>query len=68
MKGNNELNLEIELIKKDINDIKNNHLAHIEIDMKDVKIEVFRFKYAIWGALFIFILMTDKFTELLRLL
>ena len=68
MKGNNELNLEIELIKKDINDIKNNHLAHIETDMRDVKIEVFRFKYAIWGALVIFILMTDKFTELLRLL
>ena len=68
MKGNNELNLEIELIKKDISDIKNNHLAHIETDMRDVKIEVFRFKYAIWGALVIFVLMTDKFTELLRLL
>ena len=68
MKDNSELNLEIELIKKDISDIKNNHLAHIETDMRDVKIEVFRFKYAVWGALFIFILMTDKFTQLLRLL
>ena len=68
MKGNSELNLEIELIKKDISDIKNNHLVHIETDMRDVKTEVFRFKYAVWGALFIFILMTDKFTELLRLL
>ena len=68
MKDLNELNIEIELIKKDINDIKNNHLAHIETDMRDVKIEVFRFKYAIWGALVIFILMTDKFTQLLRLL
>ena len=64
----NELNIEIELIKKDINDIKNNHLQHIERDMRDVKIEVFRFKYVIWGALVIFILMTDKFTNLLRLL
>jgi|TARA_R110000737_G_scaffold138247_1_gene169200 hypothetical protein len=68
MKDLNELNIEIELIKKDIHDIKNNHLQHIERDMRDVKIEVFRFKYAIWGALVIFILMTDKFTQLLRLL
>lgn len=68
MKDLNELNTEIELIKKDIYDIKNNHLQHIERDMRDVKIEVFRFKYVIWGALVIFILMTDKFTNLLRLL
>tara|TARA_R110000851_G_scaffold241790_1_gene394364 strand:- start:133 stop:339 length:207 start_codon:yes stop_codon:yes gene_type:complete len=68
MKDLNELNIEIELIKKDIHDIKNNHLQHIERDMRDVKIEVFRFKYVIWGALVIFILMTDKFTQLLRLL
>tara|TARA_R110002012_G_scaffold104096_1_gene244346 strand:+ start:788 stop:994 length:207 start_codon:yes stop_codon:yes gene_type:complete len=68
MKDLNELNIEIELIKKDINDIKNNHLKHIERDMRDVKIEVFRFKYAVWGALVIFILMTDKFTELIKLL
>ena len=62
------INEVLELIKKDINDIKNNHLQHIERDMRDVKIEVFRFKYVVWGALVIFILMTDKFTELLRLL
>ena len=68
MKDLNELNIEIELIKKDINDIKNNHLQHIEKDMRDVKIEVFRFKYAIWGALLIFILATDNFKELIRLL
>ena len=68
MKDLNELNIEIELIKKDINDIKNNHLQHIERDVRDVKIEVFRFKYVIWGALVIFILMTEKFTELLKLL
>tara|TARA_R110002096_G_C14007988_1_gene668677 strand:- start:75 stop:281 length:207 start_codon:yes stop_codon:yes gene_type:complete len=68
VKDLNELNIEIELIKKDINDIKNNHLQHIERDMRDVKIEVFRFKYIVWGAMFIFILATDKFTEVLRLL
>ena len=68
MKDNNELNLEIELIKKDIYDIKTNHLQHIEKDMRDVKIEVFRFKYIAYGAIVIFILATDKFTNLLRLL
>ena len=68
MKDNNELNLEIELIKKDIYDIKNNHLTHIEKDMKDVKTEVFKFKYIAWTAIVIFILATDKFTDLLRLL
>tara|TARA_R110000782_G_scaffold361_1_gene980 strand:+ start:733 stop:939 length:207 start_codon:yes stop_codon:yes gene_type:complete len=68
MKDLNELNIEIELIKKDINDIKNNHLQHIERDMRDVKIEVFRFKYIVWGAMLLFILATDKFTEVLRLL
>jgi len=35
MKDLNELNTEIELIKKDIYDIKNNHLSHIEKDMRD---------------------------------
>jgi|TARA_R110000868_G_C10744720_1_gene752694 hypothetical protein len=68
MKDLNELNTEIELIKKDIYDIKNNHLQHIEKDMRDVKIEVFRFKYIAYGAIVIFVLATDKFTNLLRLL
>jgi hypothetical protein len=68
MKDLNELNTEIELIKKDISDIKTNHLQHIERDMKDVKIEVFRFKYIAWTAIVIFILATDKFTNLLRLI
>ena len=68
MKDLNELNFEIELIKKDINDIKINHLQHIEKDLKDVKVEVFRFKYIAWTAIVIFVLATDKFTELLRLL
>ena len=68
MKDLNEINTEIELIKKDIYDIKQNHLTHIEKDMGEVKIEVFRFKYIAWTAIVIFILATDKFTELLRLL
>jgi hypothetical protein len=68
MKDLNELNFEIELIKKDINDIKINHLQHIEKDLKDVKVEVFRFKYITWTVIVIFVLATDKFTDLLRLL
>ena len=68
MKDLNELNLEIELIKKDISIIKNNHLAHIERDMKYVKIVVFRFKYITYGAIVVFIMLSDKFHEILRLL
>ena len=68
MKDNNELNFEIELIKKDISDIKNNHLAHIEIDMRDVKVEVFRFKYITYGAIIVFVMLSDKFHEILRFL
>jgi hypothetical protein len=30
-------NTEIELIKKDIETIKNNHLAHIESDIREIK-------------------------------
>ena len=68
MKDNNELTLEVELIKKDIHDIKANHLAHIETDLRDVKREVFKFKYIIWTIITIFVLTTDKFTDILRLL
>jgi len=68
MKDLNELNTEIQLIKKDIADIKVNHLEHIEEDLKDVKIEVFRFKYIMYGAVVIFVLATDRFSDLLRLL
>tara|TARA_B100000029_G_scaffold493490_1_gene556083 strand:+ start:1025 stop:1231 length:207 start_codon:yes stop_codon:yes gene_type:complete len=68
MKDLNELNTEIEMIKRDISDIKNNHLTHIESDLKDVKVEVFRFKYIAYGAIVVFVLATDSFNELLRLL
>ena len=64
MKDNNELTLEVELIKKDVHDIKHNHLTHIEDDLRDVKREVFKFKYIAWTAIVIFVLATDKFTEI----
>jgi hypothetical protein len=70
-----DINTELELLKKDVNLIKTNHLAHIAADiddlkddMKEVKIEVFRFKYVAYGAIVVFVLMSDKFTEILRLL
>ena len=70
-----DINTELELLKKDVNLIKTNHLAHIasdiddlKDDMKDVKIEVFRFKYVAYGDIVVFVLMSDKFTEILRLL
>ena len=68
MKDNNELTLEVELIKKDVHHIKHNHLTHIEDDLRDVKREVFKFKYIAWTAIVIFVLATDKFTEILKLL
>ena len=68
MKNLNELNLEIEMIKKDIQIIKNNHLTHIEADMRDVKIEVFRFKYVVYGAIIVFALLSDKADKLFNLL
>ena len=68
MKDNNELTLEVELIKKDIYDIKSNHLTHIEKDLRDVKREVFKFKYIAWTAIVIFVLATDKCTEIIKLM
>jgi hypothetical protein len=70
-----DINTELQLLKQDVTLIKSNHLAHIakdiddlKDDMKDVKIEVFRFKYIAYGAIVVFVLMSDKFTEILRLL
>ena len=67
MKDNTELNLEIELIKKDISDIKNNQLQHIETDMRDVKIEIFRFKYIVYGAVIVFALLSDNIEKIINL-
>lgn len=68
MKDLNELNLEIEIIKKDIQIIKNNHLYHIEKDMRDVKVEVFRFKYIVYGAIIVLALLSDKADKIFHLL
>lgn len=70
-----DIKTEIALLKQAINIIKSNHLAHIakdiddlKDDMKDVKTEIFRFKYIAYGAIVVFVLMSDKFTDILRLL
>ena len=68
MKDLNELNIELELIKKDINDIKNNHLEHIETDMKDIKREIFRFKYIVYGMLIVFLIISDNIKEIFNLI
>ena len=55
-------------IYKDIQIIKNNHLYHIEKDMRDVKVEVFRFKYVVYGAIIVLALLSDKADKVFDLL
>jgi TATA-binding protein-associated factor Taf7 len=70
-----DIKTEIELLKKDIDFIKNNHLVHmakdidnLSVDMKDVKRAIFKAQYVMYGAIVVFVLMSDKFTEILKLL
>ena len=70
-----DINTEIELLKQDVHIIKTNHLAHIAADIDDLKVEVkeiktemFKFKYIAYGAIVVFVLMSDKFNDILRLL
>lgn len=69
------LKIEIELLKKEISLIKTNHLSHIEkdiddlkVDVKHIKSEVFKFKYVAYGAIVVFVLISDKFNDILRLI
>jgi len=55
MKDTNELNLEveriksnIELVKKDIEVIKNNHLYHIEQDIRELNKSLIEIKKVTW--------------------
>ena len=70
-----DINTELELLKQDVHIIKTNHLAHIAADIDDLKVEVkeiktemFKFKYIAYGAIVVFVLMSDKFNDILRLL
>ena len=66
---------EIELLKREVEIIKTNHLSHMAKDIddlmddvKDIKTEVFRFKYIAYGAIVVFVLISDKFSSILKLL
>ena len=70
-----DIKTEIELLKREIEIIKTNHLSHMAKDIddlmddvKDIKTEVFRFKYIAYGAIVVFVLVSDKFNDILRLL
>ena len=70
-----DLKTEIELLKKDIDLIKNNHLAHMQrdidvlkCDVRDVKRAIFKAQYVIYGAIVVLVLKSDKFNDILKLL
>ena len=70
-----DIKTEIELLKREVEIIKTNHFSHMAKDIddlmddvKDIKIEVFRFKYIAYGAIVVFVLVSDKFNDILRLL
>jgi|TARA_A100001391_G_C4968660_1_gene252041 hypothetical protein len=70
-----DIKTEIELLKREVEIIKTNHLSHMAKDIddlmddvKDIKTEVFRFKYIAYGAIVVFVLVSDKFNDILRLL
>ena len=70
-----DIKTEIELLKREVEIIKTNHLSHMAKDIddlmddvRDIKTEVFRFKYIAYGAIVVFVIMSDKFNDILRLL
>ena len=70
-----DIKTEIELLKREVEIIKTNHLSHMAKDIddlmddvKDIKTEVFRFKYIAYGAIVVFVFVSDKFNDILRLI
>ena len=70
-----DIKTEIELLKREVEIIKTNHLSHMAKDIddlmddvKDIKTEVFRFKYIAYGAIVVFVFVSDKFTEIFKIL
>ena len=64
-----DIKTEIELLKKEVEIIKTNHLTHIEkdiddlkVDVKHIKSEVFRFKYIAYGAIVVFVSQSRSFS------
>ena len=48
----NKLDKEVSLIQKDIEVIKTNHLAHIEKDVRNIKLVGYSVAVAVFGQLF----------------
>ena len=70
-----DIKTEIELLKREVEIIKTNHLSHMAKDIDDlmddvkvIKTVVFRFKYIAYGAIVVFVLVSDKFNDILRLI
>ena len=70
-----DIKTERELLKREVEIIKTTHLSHMAKDIddlmddvKDIKTEVFRFKYIAYGAIVVFVLVSDKFNDILRLI
>ena len=70
-----DIKTEIALLKQAINIIKTNHLSHmtqdidnLQEDMTEIKTEIFKFKYIAYGAIVVFVLMSEQFNDILRLL
>jgi|TARA_B100001093_G_scaffold437216_1_gene436034 hypothetical protein len=51
----NKLNLEVELIKKDISIIKNNHLTHIQADIRKINFVLWSVGFAVFANLIILV-------------
>ena len=43
-------------------------MRDVKVEVKEIKTEMFRFKYIAYGAIVVFVLMSDKFNDILRLL
>lgn len=77
-----DLKTELELVKQDVHIIKTNHLAHMAKDIDNLMLEVrsvnekvskiesdlSKFRHIAYGAIVVFVLMSDKFNDILRLL
>tara|TARA_R100000322_G_scaffold160260_1_gene121623 strand:+ start:698 stop:943 length:246 start_codon:yes stop_codon:yes gene_type:complete len=77
-----DIKTEIELLKQEVKVIKTNHLSHMAKDIDDMMLEVrsvnekvskiesdlSKFRHIAYGAIVVFVLMSDKFNDILRLL
>ena len=71
-----DIKTEIELLKQEVKVIAINYkqkklakdIDDLMLEVKSIKTEVFKFKYVAYGAIVVFVLMSDKFTEIFKLL